>query len=116
MTEGNSPLPVKLVEQLPRPQVWGLCWIFCCIFSNFPSNKMMVRAAMLALGLACSAEAFSAPSALPAQRLTSRLPLLSAGRAAKVGPAMMAKEIKERTVRAPIFEEVCEQTGITLSR
>lgn len=79
---------------------------------------MMFWAAILALGLACGADAFTVPSALPAQRLRARLPgsQHSPGRAARLGPAMMSKEVKERTVRAPIFEEVCEQTGITLSR
>jgi hypothetical protein len=115
-----STAPVKLVEQVrPVPHL-GISTVEVLVLLDLrPVTIMitMVRAAMLALGLACSAEAFTVPSALPAQRLTSRLPLLSAGRAAKVGiQTMMAKEVKERTVRAPVFEEVCEQTGITLSR
>jgi hypothetical protein len=123
MAKGNSSpgavLPSNLWSKFDPSPIWGFLEVLLDPGSLRPVIIMitMVRAAMLALGLACSAEAFTVPSALPAQRLTSRLPLLSAGRAAKVGiQTMMAKEVKERTVRAPVFEEVCEQTGITLSR
>ncbi len=63
------------------------------------------------------AAAFHMPSALPSARLgsaraTASRPTL---RTARV-PMMSSAPQKERTVRAPVFDEVCEQTGITLSR
>lgn len=75
-----------------------------------------------------SVNAFSAP-ALSTMRLGNVRSVSSIGapavapraRAAHTQPRMSGKEavkevVKERTVRAPVFDEVCEQTGITLSR
>ena len=73
-----------------------------------------------------SVNAFSAPAFSP-MRLGNVRAASSIGapavapraRAAPIQPRMAAGEpaaVKERTVRAPVFDEVCEQTGITLSR
>lgn len=88
------------------------------------SLSPMLRSAYSAAGVLLlialhGAAAFHMPSALPASRLASAR--MSASRpslrTARV-PMMMATPTpqKERTVRAPVFDEVCEQTGITLSR
>jgi hypothetical protein len=63
------------------------------------------------------AAAFHMPSALPSARLGSARATASRPslRTARV-PMMSSTPQKERTVRAPVFDEVCEQTGITLSR
>eukprot|EP00285_Hemiselmis_virescens_P004031 CAMPEP_0173414448 /NCGR_PEP_ID=MMETSP1356-20130122/84333_1 /TAXON_ID=77927 ORGANISM="Hemiselmis virescens, Strain PCC157" /NCGR_SAMPLE_ID=MMETSP1356 /ASSEMBLY_ACC=CAM_ASM_000847 /LENGTH=462 /DNA_ID=CAMNT_0014376631 /DNA_START=86 /DNA_END=1474 /DNA_ORIENTATION=- len=73
--------------------------------------------ALVALSLA-SASAFHLPLALP-HRAPARARLSAARptpRAARPAPPSISMMAEERTVRAPIFDEICEQTGITLPR
>ncbi|EKX34950.1 hypothetical protein GUITHDRAFT_97957 [Guillardia theta CCMP2712] len=75
-----------------------------------------MRAVLLAVAATC-ASAFMAPSPVSLSRRPLRLSQSrsAAVRVPRASPVMMAN-IKERTVRAPVFDEVCEQTGITLTR
>ena len=59
------------------------------------------------LGNVRAASSIGAPAVAPRARAAPIQPRMAAGEPAAV---------KERTVRAPVFDEVCEQTGITLSR
>jgi len=74
-------------------------------------------AALAAIG--CAA-AFTTPAVLSPARLTrARFSGVSSGRAPRAASLRMeegAAAKEERTVRAPVFDEVCEQTGITLTR
>eukprot|EP00281_Chroomonas_sp_CCMP1168_P023521 CAMPEP_0206229256 /NCGR_PEP_ID=MMETSP0047_2-20121206/9600_1 /ASSEMBLY_ACC=CAM_ASM_000192 /TAXON_ID=195065 /ORGANISM="Chroomonas mesostigmatica_cf, Strain CCMP1168" /LENGTH=441 /DNA_ID=CAMNT_0053652543 /DNA_START=35 /DNA_END=1360 /DNA_ORIENTATION=- len=74
----------------------------------------MGRVAVL-LALVASANAFTAPG-LVTRGASARLARPAARASQRVAPLLMSTPAKERTVRAPIFDEVCEQTGITLSR
>ena len=76
----------------------------------------MIRAiAFLAIVIALHGVAAFAPSALTAlQGKSARLGRMST-QATPMRMAATAKP-KERTVRAPTFNEVCSETGVTLSR
>ena len=84
-----------------------------------------MRKALACFALAAAleyADAFSATPSLAASRIGGGRAVTSIGaptiapRARAAPKLRMSTAPTERTVRAPVFDEVCEQTGITLSR
>ena len=79
----------------------------------------MLRSTLVVVALAASLHATAA--FLPTSVHTLRAGSSRTGRAAMSSrsmPVFMAAttEPKERTVRAPVFDEICSETGVTLSR
>ena len=82
-------------------------------------TTVLCLVALAAIG--CSS-AFTTPCVFNPARLSSaRLSGVTSGRAPRAASLRMKEATalsnkEERTVRAPVFDEVCEQTGITLTR
>ena len=84
---------------------------------------MLISAAMRFLAIVAIAASLHAATAFlqsPVHSLRSVTAMRKIGRAslsARLPICMAASaEPKERTVRAPIFDEICSETGVTLSR
>ena len=76
-----------------------------------------MRSTFVLVAVAASLQASYAflPSSVHSLRSSARMGRASASRSLPVFMSATAKP-KERTVRAPIFEEICSETGVTLTR
>jgi hypothetical protein len=85
-------------------------------FVGLPYISAMLRSTLVVVALAASMQSAAAflPSSVTGLRANARLARASSTRCTPV--FMSATAPKERTVRAPVFDEICSETGVTLSR